>query len=250
VCLAVALWQLGYPDQALARSREALLHARQLSHTATLAHALSHSCVIDELFDNAQRVCEQAEELESLCTEQRLHYPLWIAMAKFFRGACSVARRPDEGVALMVRALREYQATGNRLYLPYWLALLAKALADTDRHLDALAALQEAQEWVGMTDQCWLQAELHRLKGRILARAHPADSASAEMAFRDAMEVARQQGARMWELRAVSDLARLWSERGERQKAYDLLAPAYAWFSEGFGAPDLQEARALLDALS
>ena len=153
VCLAVALWQLGYPEQALARSREALRQARQLSHTATLAHTLSHCCVVHELLRDTAGVSEQAEALESLCTEQRLHFPLWIAMARFFRGVKSVASHPDEGFALMVRALREYEASGSRLYLPYWLSLLAKAFADADRHVDAQAALQEAEEWVSKTEQ-------------------------------------------------------------------------------------------------
>ena len=250
VCLAVALWQLGYPEQALARSREALLHSRQLSHTATLAHTLSHSCVIDELLGDAEGAREQAEALESLCTERRLHFPLWIAMARFFRGAQSVGSHPDQGFAVMVGALRDYQATGSRVYLPYWLALLAKALAEADRPLEARTALQEAEEWVSETEQCWIHAELNRLKGQILLRAGMADAASAEAAFRAAMEVAHHQGARMWELRAARDLAHLGAEQGDRQRAHDLLAPIYAWFGEGFGTPDLQEARALLDSLS
>jgi predicted ATPase len=150
----------------------------------------------------------------------------------------------------MVRAVRDYQATGGRLYLPYWLALLAKALADADRPLEARTALQEAEEWVSETEQCWIRAELDRLKGQISLRVSRADAASAEAAFRAAMEVAHHQAARMWQLRAARDLAHLWAEQDDRQRAHELLAPIYVWFSEGFDTQDLQEARALLNALS
>jgi predicted ATPase len=171
-------------------------------------------------------------------------------MAAILCGSHHIARkRTDEDLGRMVRALRDYQATGSRHFLSYWLALLAKAFADADRHVDALAALAEAEECVERTDQRWTYAELHRLRAGVLLRARPAATADAEAALRNAIAVARQQAARMWELRAARDLARLWAERGEHRRAHDLLAPVYGWFGEGFGTPDLQEAGALLDAL-
>jgi predicted ATPase len=246
-CVAVALWQLGYPDQALARNREALAKARELADTASLAHALCHSCMLRELLGDDRSAFEQAGALEALCAEQRLRFPLWVTMAAVLRGAGSIAReRTEEAVARMAQSLRGYQATGSRLFLPYWTALLAKTLAGAGRHPEALVALVEAREWADRTDQCWTQAELHRLRGRMLLRV---DGAGAEVAFNKAMAVAREQAARIWELRAAHDLARLWAERGERRKAYDLLAPLYGWFSEGFDTPDLKKAGALLDSL-
>jgi predicted ATPase len=246
-CVAVALWQLGYPEQALARDGEALAKARELADTASLAHSLSHSCMLHELLGDDRSAFEQAGALEALCAEQRLRFPLWVTMAVVLRGAGSVAGdRTEKAAARMAQGLRDYQATGSRLFLPYWTALLAKAFAATGRHPEALGAVAEAREWADRTDQCWTQGELHRLRGRMLLRV---DDAGAEVAFGEAIAVAREQAARIWELRAARDLARLWAERGERRKAYDLLAPLYGWFSEGFDTPDLKKAGALLDTL-
>jgi class 3 adenylate cyclase/predicted ATPase len=251
VLLAVALSQLGYPQQALARAGEALSTARRLGHTATLAHALSHSCLVHQLLGDHRGASEQAEALESLCTEQCLHYPYWVTMAAIFRGADLVARkRAEEGLGRMVQALRDYQASGARTLLTYWLALLAQAFADAERGPDAFSALAEADEWVRRTDQCWIQAELHRLRGQVLLRASPADHDDVEAAFHEAIAVAREQSARIWELRAARDLAHVWAERGDRHKAYDLLAPIYGWFTEGCDMPDLKQAKILLDTLS
>ena len=151
-----------------------------------------------------------------------------------------------QGHARMDRGLRGYQATGSCLFLPYWLALLAKALAEAGRHPEALAALAEAREWTERTDQRWIEAELHRLEGRMTPRT---DVSDVETALTKAIAVARAQAARIWELRAACDLARFLAERGERRRAHDLLAPVYGWFGEGFATPDLQEAGVLLDAL-
>jgi predicted ATPase len=95
----------------------------------------------------------------------------------------------------------------------------------------------------------WYEAEAHRLRGETLLSLPEPDRAAVEVCLRRAIEVARDQEAKMWELRAATRLARLWGERGERQKAFDLLAPVYGWFTEGFDAADLKEANALLDAL-
>jgi predicted ATPase len=94
------------------------------------------------------------------------------------------------------------------------------------------------------------EAELHRLYGELLLRQAVLDAPQAEAYFQRALDVARHQQARSWELRAAMSLARLWQAQGKRAEARELLAPIYTWFTEGFDTADLQEARALLDALS
>jgi predicted ATPase len=112
----------------------------------------------------------------------------------------------------------------------------------------ALDLLAEALALVDRMDERWFEAEPHRLKGEALLRT-TADVAAAEASFRKAIDVAREQDAKWWELRAATSLARLWAERGERRKARDLLAPICGRFTEGFDMLDLKEAGTLLDEL-
>ena len=97
------------------------------------------------------------------------------------------------------------------------------------------------------TAERWWEAEIYRLQGTLLSRSLPAPPAEVETWFRRALDVARRQGARSLELRAAISLARLWREQGKHAEAHDLLAPIYNWFTEGFDAPDLKEAKALLE---
>ena len=129
------------------------------------------------------------------------------------------------------------------------LACMADALLTAGRGDDAATCLAEAADLVERTGARWWEAELHRLRGLCwLSRPTP-DAARTEADLRTALDVARSQGARSWELRAAVSLARLWRERGKSAQARELLAPLYAWFTEGFGTRDLQDARTLLDEL-
>ncbi len=94
------------------------------------------------------------------------------------------------------------------------------------------------------------EAELYRLKGEILLARSPEHYAEAETCFRQALDIARHQEAKSWELRAAMSLSRLWQRQGKRAEAHGLLAPIYGWFTEGFDTTDWQEAKALLEELS
>jgi predicted ATPase len=113
-----------------------------------------------------------------------------------------------------------------------------------------LEVLNRALDLVDRTGERWFEPYLHLLKGELLLSGPAVDVSAAESCFRTAIEVARGQEARLWELRAATALARLWEAQSERRRAHDLLAPIHGWFTEGFGTPELQEARTLLDALS
>lgn len=114
---------------------------------------------------------------------------------------------------------------------------------------EALATVDRALTRVGETQERWHEAELWRIKGELLPPRADRAGPEGEACFRRAIEVAREQSARSPELRATVNLARLWSEQGERRKASDLLAPIYGWFTEGFDTDDLKDAKALLDEL-
>ena len=139
-----------------------------------------------------------------------------------------------------------WNGVGNRLLDPQWLGYAAEAYLRANQLDDALSALDRAAE-AGATGACHYQAELHRLRGEVLAET--GEYAEAESWFHQAIDTARSQQAKSLELRAATSLARLWRDQGKRAEARDLLAPVYGWFTEGFDTADLKDAKALLDEL-
>jgi predicted ATPase len=133
--------------------------------------------------------------------------------------------------------------------VPDFLSLLAQAYGRAGRRAAGLELLAEALDRTEANGGCWLEAELHRLRGELLLPPPDRDPIAAEAAFRRALMVARDQSARLWELRAATSLARLWRVQGRCFEACDLLTPVYGWFTEGLDTPDLQEAKALLHEL-
>jgi predicted ATPase len=113
---------------------------------------------------------------------------------------------------------------------------------------EAANLLDEALAIVEITGERWFAAELNRHKGRLLLQ--QGNSEGADQLYRKALGIAKEQGAKLWELRAAISIARLWGEQSRRAEARDLLAPVYGWFTEGFDTADLREAKELLDALS
>jgi len=110
-----------------------------------------------------------------------------------------------------------------------------------------LAQISEAERLAEATQVKWVLAETLRLRGDLLAQT--GDRMAAAASYRDAIALAQRQDGKLFELRAATSLARLWREQGQPAAARDLLAPVYGWFTEGFDAPDLKEAKALLDQL-
>ena len=131
--------------------------------------------------------------------------------------------------------------------MPYYVALLAIACEIAGQIEESLTLLEEAFQIVERTGERWFEAELHRHKGRLLLQKGHAEPA--EDLYRTALGIAREQEAKRWELRAAVSLARLRRDQGRLAEARDLVAPVYDWFTEGFDAPDLKDAKALLDEL-
>jgi predicted ATPase/DNA-binding winged helix-turn-helix (wHTH) protein len=269
VCLSFAawvLWFLGYPDQALQRSQEALRLAQELSHPFSRAFALNLAVLLRLHRREGQAAQSQAETLIALSVEQG--FALYRAHGPILRGvALAVQGQGEAGRAQMLQGLEALQTTGAVLRRPYYLALLAEVYGRQQQAREGLTLLTAALEVVHQNAERIHEAELYRLKGELLLQQwqgsgvtvpvaspqpltlSPQGEVEAEACFLKALEIARCQQAKSWELRAAISLSRLWRQQGKRQEACELLAPIYDWFTEGFDTADLQEAKALLEAL-
>jgi predicted ATPase len=150
----------------------------------------------------------------------------------------------------MRQGLAARRATGAELVQPYWLGLLAEAYRKGGQPTEALIALAEVLALLDKNGQRYYEAELYRLKGKMLLARSADAQVEAEACFQHALSIARRQQAKSWELRAAMSLCRLWQQRGKRAEARELLAPIYDWFTKGFDTADLQEAKALLQELA
>jgi DNA-binding winged helix-turn-helix (wHTH) protein/tetratricopeptide (TPR) repeat protein len=247
---AQVLWLRGYPDQAVQRNQEALDLARELSHPFSVIFALNQTLVLHQLRREKRAAQACAEEVIAYCTEQG--FPQMLAMATILRGWAIAERgREHEGIAQMRCGLAA-NPPGTRLGYPPVLALLAEAYGTVGQFEEGLELLGEALALVRETEERWWEAELYRLKGELLSIAACGLRFAEwppEACFHQAFDIARHQQAKSLELRAAISLARLWQSQGKRQDAYDLLAPVYNWFTEGFDTADLIDAKALLDEL-
>jgi predicted ATPase len=175
----------------------------------------------------------------------------WKDTASILQGWCLACYEQNEaGIAQMQQALTTYRET-TTLYQVWFLGLLAEAHRQHDQCAVGLERLAEALVLIqcDIGDPIW-EPELHCLKGKLLLQQSPDNHPEAEASFHQAIAIAQSQNAKSWELRAATSLARLWQQQGKRQEAYNLLAPVYGWFTEGFDTADLKDAKALLDELA
>ncbi|WP_426441987.1 AAA family ATPase [Bradyrhizobium genosp. P] len=244
--LAWTLATLGYMDQARTRLHEALTEARRLNHAQTLADVLLTARPVERFLDSPD-LPRHEEELLALSTERG--FPLHQGWAMGYRGvSLTLAGQPLQGLSLLEQASKTIQTTGAVTGTPDLLIMLAGTYAALDRPADGLNCLAEAERIIQATDERFGEAELHRLRGSLLDAI--GNQAASEQGYRHAIEVARLQAAKVFELRASVDLTRLLRRQNRRTEAHDLLAPIYAWFTEGQDAPDLKAARTLLTELS
>jgi predicted ATPase len=161
----------------------------------------------------------------------------------------SFLTKREAGMAQVRQGIATCRMIGSAVLVPFLYALLAEACDHLGHVEDSLQALVEAQTLVEQHDERLWEAEIYRLRGVLLLRQTVAQQEEAETYFQRALDVARRQEAKSWELRAAMSLARLWQCQGKRTEARALLAPVYGWFTEGFDTADLQEAKALLEEL-
>ena len=156
----------------------------------------------------------------------------------------------EDGIAEIDQGIATFRATGARTWIPYFLGLQAETYTRGIRIDDGLASVAEAIALADKTEQhCW-QAELNRIKGELLLAKSSDNHAEAESCFSQALDIARNQQAKSWELRGAMSLGRLWQQQSKQAEAHKLLAGVYRWFNEGFDTADLNDAKALLDELS
>jgi predicted ATPase len=244
---AIALWFLGYPDQALTAMQATCTLARDLAHPFSLGRALHWLAFLHLVRREAAAAQEQAEAVIALASAQG--FPLWEALGTCWRGWALVMQgHREEGTTYIQQGMAAMEATGA-LGNPVFLALLAEAYGHGGQADEGLRRLTEALATVGNTGERWWEAELYRLTGELLLRQAVPNIPQAEACLHQALAGARQQQARSWELRAAMSLSRLWQQQGKHAAARHLLAEIYSWFTEGFDTPDLRQARTLLDEL-
>jgi predicted ATPase len=246
--VAYLLWVLGYPDQALQRTHEALTVAQAWSSPFSTYLALYHAGHTHRLRREVHAAQERNEAAVALAAELGLARRL--PMTVHQRGWVLAAQgRSAEGIAQMREGLSALQATGAGLAQPRLLALLAEAYGHGGHAEAGLRVVAEALAVAHRTGERRDEAEISRVKGELLLRQAIANAPEAEACFQQALALAHRQQAKSWELRAALSLARLWQHQDKRTEARELLAPVYGWFTEGFDTADLQEAKALLEAL-
>ena len=240
--LSWVLWFLGYPDQALARSQEMLAVARDLGQPFSLACALFFAGELRAFRREPDEVRAINEELLELSTRQE--FPYWRIMGTAQRGWLRTQEgKAEEGVA-DIRAGSQF---GGLRRDPHVFAFLAEAYRSLGRTAEALEALDGSVDMVD-AGQTLYQAELHRLRGELLAEQGAAEEDVVDQ-LACALGVARQQSSRALELRAATSLARHWSAKGKKEEAREVLEPVYSAFTEGLETADLVEARGVLGEL-
>jgi predicted ATPase len=245
--LGIVLLCCGFPDQALAWSSASIAEARRMAHSPSLATVLSLGTLLLSFVGEDAPLDERAGQLVAVATEQG--FPYWRAQGTIFRGWVTVKNGAiAEGISLLRSGSTAFRATGAELWTAHYIALLGKACEIAGQVEEALSLLDDALQIAERIGERWFAAELHRHRGQLLLR--QGHTEAAEELYCKALSIAREQGAKLWELRAAVSLARLRRDEGRRAEARNLLTPVYGWFTEGFDTQDLKEAQALLDELA
>jgi predicted ATPase/DNA-binding winged helix-turn-helix (wHTH) protein len=280
---AWALWILGHPDRASARMREALALARSLDHPFTLSHACRFAATFHLCRGERDAVREHVDATLALSAEHGLR--VFLAVARFHHGwVLAQQGQGEDGVGDMrewVAVCRDIRAD---CLIPTYLGWLAETYGKIARPAEGLELVSEALAAGKQSGYEYWSAELHRLKGALTLQSEPGGRVGnprshqselarighrpaptavetgaparmvverdAESCFLEAIEVARHQRAKLFEVRAATDLSRLWARQGKPRDAHALLADVYNWFTEGFDTTDLREARSVLEDLA
>ncbi len=264
IYLAWVLWHLGAPDQARQRMSEGLALARQLNHSYSLAAVHAFAAWLHYLLREVPAAQAEAEAAMAISTTQG--FPFWITAGMICRGwALAEQGQAEEGIAQIRQGLAIHEQTGALVGRPADIALIARIQGEYGDAEQGLVVLEDAFSVLRDTGERAYEAHLYVVKGTLTLQKFQVSGsefqvppnpqpltpsthaeAEAEACFSKALELARQQQAKAWELRASMSLARLWQQQGKRHEAHALLSGIYGQFSEGFETVDLQEAQALL----
>jgi len=242
------MWMLGYPDAALDDVARAVKDAREIGQVGTLMYALTWTSMIQIYCGKYAAAEAQAKEHAALANEKGSSY--WTAAGMCNEGLLLYhSGRASDAVQILNLAIASWRSTGATLFTPTQLMWLAAGYGELGQLNDAYRISREAITVIETSRETWFEAEVNRMTGEIALNSPDQDAAKAEAYFTRALTIAREQQAKSWELRAAMSMARLWRDQGKRTEARELLAPVYAWFTEGFDTLDLKEAKALLDEL-
>jgi predicted ATPase len=238
---------MGYPEQSQQRLDSAYSLAKELAHTTTTFSTLSICLLTYALRRDEDRLEQTAKELLHIAENEKMHDSL--TMARGLSGWLTYRRGDQQEGLKLMRELIDKRLELGTAWIPIPISLISESLAEMGERQEALSLLDDSISLGQRDDTRWCEAELYRIKGRLLLGDTTQAPSAAEQAFNQAIELAREQNAKSLELRAAVDLARLWQTRGNADQARDLLRPIYDWFTEGLDTPDLTKARALLEAL-
>jgi tetratricopeptide (TPR) repeat protein len=242
--LALTHLLLGYPDKAQAVYENALIltEKQPYPHSFVLGFAF-----IPQLKNNIPETIKRAQELIGL--SERYAFVLLGLQGNIFNAwVMATAQENPLGVQILESITPVPKMVKLDSFVPWYLALLGQAQSVHGKQESAVQSIDEALTYAESAGGNFYQAELHRVKGDILkAQGSPSDTV--EQQYREALALARSQSARWWELRAATSLAELLIEQEQSRAAYDLLAPVFNWFTEGFDSPDLIKAQSLLSNL-
>jgi len=248
-CASWAFWLLGYPERGLAYSAESLSLAADLAHPPSLVAALVWACIFRDVRREARAMHEHARALMHVASEQGAQQ--WLAAGTIFDAYVRAELgEGDAAIADIKRGVDAYRSTGAALFMPYFLSLHARAERSIGRYDVALETVREALRVARATGELVWEPELLRLEGEVRLADGSRDVGRALGCFDRAIEIARREQARSWELRATVSLARALAANGERDDARRRLADLYGGFTEGFETADLSEAQGLLKELA
>jgi class 3 adenylate cyclase/predicted ATPase len=238
-------WSLGFPERALADADRAIKEAREIDQAVSLMAALTLTSLTHIHCGNHAIANAQLDEAIRLATEKGALF--WRAGGILVKG-CLLAEsgKALDAVHTIASGISEWRATGTTVWVPTFLCYLASAHAALDQYDEAGRCIDEAMTTLRANSESWYEADVNRIAGEIALRSPGANVKKAETYFERALDVARAQRAKSWELRSAMSMARLWRDHGKSKEACALLEPIYGCFAEGFDTRDLKQAKALL----
>jgi class 3 adenylate cyclase/predicted ATPase len=246
---SLALLLLGYPEASLADTERALKIGRDSAHTPTLTYVLNFSVLQHVHCGHLEMADALLDELNIL--KEQTGSMSWNGWGLALRGCIlTLSGKAAEAVQDLSSGIAANRSTGNTMWTPFFLAYLAQANAEIGQFDTAWTNIHEAITEVETTKESWCEAEINRIAGEIALMGTKPDVVKAQAYFANALEIARKQQAKSWELRAATSAARLLFARGEREPARDILAPVFAWFTQGFDTADLRGAELVLKELA
>ena len=246
---SLALLLLGYPEAALADTKQALKIGRDSAHSATLTYVLNFSVFQHVYCGHFAAANDLIDEFNIL--KDQIGSVFWGGWGLALRGCVlTLTGKAAEAVQDIASGIAAIRSTGNTMWRPLFLSYLARANAEIRQFDTAWTNIHEAMTAVETTKENWYEAEINRIAGEVALQGMEPDATKAEACFAAALQIARKQKAKSWELRAATSMARLLRAQGRPQAAHEILAPVHGWFTEGLDTPDLKQAKILLDELA